>query len=45
MTGCGDDNDSGPKLVWSVEANTYFLRLLQDFYHEHKNMGKVDAYT
>ena len=45
MAGCGDDDDSGPKLVWSAEANHYFLRLLQGFFHEHGSLGKIDTNT
>ena len=28
MAECGDDDDSGPKLVWSAEANTRFIKFM-----------------
>ena len=40
-----DDDDSGTKLIWSIEAYTYFLRLLQGFYREHGTIGKIDTHT
>ena len=45
MAGTRDDDDSGPKLVWSAEADTYFLRLLQGFYQEHGTIAKIDTHT
>ena len=45
MAICGYDDNSGPKVVWSVEADTHFLRLLQNFYREHGTLGKIDTYT
>ena len=45
MTGTGDDDNSGPKLVWSAEVDTYFLRLLQGSYREHGTIAKIDTHT
>ena len=45
MVGTGDDDDRRAKLVWSAELDTYFLKLLQDFYREHGTIGKIDTHT
>ena len=41
----GDDDDSGLKLVWSAQANSYFLGLLQGFFRKHRSLGKIDTQT
>ena len=30
---------------YSLQRRTHFLRLLQDFYHEHGKLGKIDTHT
>ena len=45
MVGTGDDDDRRANLVWSAEADTYFLRLQQGFYSEHGTIGKIDTHT
>ena len=45
MVGSGDEEDSGPKLVWTAEADHYFLRLLQGYYREHGNVSKIDTHS
>ena len=45
MIGSGDEDDSGPKLVWFADAYLHFLRLLQDYYREHESVSKIDTHT
>ena len=44
MVECGDDDYSERKRVCSVEADTHFLILLQNFCCEHGSLGKVDTH-
>ena len=39
----GDEDDSGPKLVWIAMVDHHFLRLLQGYYHEHRSVSKIDT--
>ena len=45
MVSSGDKEDSGPKLVWTAEADHHFLRLLQSYYREHRSVSKIDTHT
>ena len=41
MVGSAYEDDNGPKLVWTAEANHNFLRLLQGYYREHGSVSKL----
>ena len=45
MARCGEDDYSGPNLVWTAKADHHFLRLLQGFFREHGSVGKIDTHT
>ena len=45
MAGCGDDDDSRAKFVWSAEVDAHFLGLLQGFYREYDTLGKIDTHA
>ena len=36
---------SGPKMVWTVEADHHFLILLQGYYREHSSLSKIDTHS
>ena len=38
-------DEASPMLVWSIEADSHFLGLLQGFFREHQSLGKIDTHT
>ena len=45
MVSSSEEDDSGPKLVWTTEVDHHFLRLLQGYYREHGSVSKIDTHS
>ena len=45
IVGSGEEDNSDPKLVWTVEVDHHFLRLLQGYYCEHDSVSKIDTHS
>ena len=45
MVGSGEEDDSDPKLVWTAEADHYFLRLLQGYHREYGIVSKINTHN